>query len=70
MNLDDDEFIELEQYSLLEVEDMLKIKNLRMLKPLLRYNTYYLIIMIINKKRVYLRILSITGILYINHYTN
>lgn len=41
-----------------------------MLKRLLHYNIYSLIIMIINKEQVDLRILSITGILYINHYVN
>jgi len=47
MNLDDDEFIELEQYSLLEVEDMLKNKELEDAKTiiaiqhlLLNYNDY------------------------------
>ncbi|WP_409327769.1 NUDIX hydrolase [Staphylococcus pseudoxylosus] len=47
MNLDDDEFIELEQYSLLEVKDMLKNKELEDAKTivalqhlLLNYNDY------------------------------
>ena len=65
MHLDEDEFLEIAYFDINEIKTLLDNKELEDAKPLLLYNIYYLIIIIINKSREYLRILSIIGILNI-----